>query len=777
MISQSRAGDNARSPCRARLRPVLGLVACCCALRAPPALAQDPAILREILVTAQRREQDIQDVPGSVIQLQGVELERRGITDATALAAIAPGLSIGSPAGAGNNPAFALRGVGFNDYSDNTTGPIAVFVDEVYQAAPAGLILPLFDVARIEVLRGPQGPLWDHHAMGGVIHVVTNRPTAEPELAGQVGASRYRGRSAQLALGGPLGARAQARVAGLVERDDGWYRNRVPGEPASRRNETDRQGLRALLNLSLSDRSSILLGAHSARSDVRAPVYGHQGTAGLRPDFGDPDGNCNVPDPAMDCFGYADADGDWFAGASDRNGALRIEAEGALLQASWRGERLALTALTGYERTDKLHAEDTDAGPAPLVEPLFTAHSRALSQELRAEGATRRLRWVGGLYHFDWEIRGVQQLALPFLTDRGLLANAFQLDSAYDQATRGSAVFGQIEFGLTDTVTLRTGLRWTHERKRYDYVQIDRYGGVREWAGLDPQPGLVLLDFDATTAGDLARISTDRRSGQLGVAWQPIADFMVFANVARGFRSGGFNAGLVALPVNPTESGVPPDPAAIRYGPEELASYELGMKWILLGGRARLHATVFHYDYDDVQTLTFSGYSSQLGNAAAATIQGAEVEFSLRPFAGLELQLGASLLDTQASRVGDPAGGAFARRELPLAPDWTLTGLARFERPTTAGSWFIQAEFAAIGPQWFDIRNQSVAHEGSYLLLGARAGLTFGPAGRYELALWGRNLGNEHYLVYSFDLTSSLGLNQQMPGPPRWYGVTFSARL
>jgi iron complex outermembrane receptor protein len=758
--------------------PGIAAAACALLLAAPVEAAQDRAILHEIIVSAQKREQDIQDVPNSITAASGAELRQRGITDTTGLAALAPGLSFGSPVGAGNNPAFALRGVGLNDFSDNNESPVAIYVDEIYQASLAGQTIALFDIARVEVLRGPQGTLYGRNATGGLLHVITNRPTTKLDLTGQVTASQYGGRGAEFAINGPLSPRAQARLAGVIEQDDGWFRNTLPGAGSTRRNETDRHGLRGFLNLELSDRTRVLIGAHTGGTDVLAAVYGHQGTAGLHPDFGNPAGGCFVQDPDLDCFGYIDTDGDWFGGASDRSGELSIEVSGAMLNAAWQGDTLTVTWLAGYEHAGKYHAEDTDAGPFALVEPLFTASSNSLSQELRVDGATERMQWVGGLYYFDWEVSGSQQLALPFLSEREIISTPFLLDTTFDQSTRSSAVFGQVEYALHDTVTLRSGLRWTSEKKKYDYQQVDRHGGVRESAGFDPVPGLVLLEFNAATAGSLATIDADEWSGQLGLSWQPIPEFMLFGNIARGFKSGGFNAGFVTPPpADPADPASPPDLSVIPYGNETLTSYELGMKWTLLGGRARLNATAFHYTYDDVQTPSFLHYSSFISNVAAADINGAEVELAVRPFAGLDLQLGASLLDTQARRVSNPEGGFSPDRELVLAPDYALNGLARYERETGFGSWFVQADFTARGAHYFDIRNQPVARENGYVLFDARAGVTFGERGRYELAIWGRNLGNEKYLVYTVDFTRSFGFNQRMVGPPRGLGVTFSARL
>ena len=195
--------------------PGFPLAACALLLAAPAAAAQDRTILQEIIVSAQNREQDIQDLPNSITAVRGAELRQRGITDTTGLAALAPGLSFGSPVGAGNNPAFTLRGVGLNDFSDHNEGPVAVYVDEIYQASLAGQSFALFDLSRVEVLRGPQGTLYGRNATGGLLHVITNKPTPTPELAGQVTASRYGGHSAEFAISGPLGPRASP-IAGVL---------------------------------------------------------------------------------------------------------------------------------------------------------------------------------------------------------------------------------------------------------------------------------------------------------------------------------------------------------------------------------------------------------------------------------------------------------------------------------------------------------------------------------------------------------------------------------
>jgi iron complex outermembrane receptor protein len=723
------------------------------ALWVGPALAEGSSVLEEITVTAQKRAQNLQDVPVSVTAFSGDALQKLELTNSTDIAMQTPGLNIGTPVGEGNNPSITLRGVGLNDFNDNNESPVAVYIDDVYMASMAGQTFQLFDLERVEVLRGPQGTLYGRNSTGGLVHFISRKPTEETEGYIRASYGRFNNYKLEGAVGGALGDRVQARLSFALDKADGYVNNRIGPNP----NNKDSVAWRFQLNFDATDDLSVLFNFHGTHTDARAAAYQHQGT-GLAPD-GSP---CTDAQAAAgsctDFFGYRDTDGDVWAGAYNRVGPLDIKTYGGSMTINWDfSDSLTLTSITAYDILRKFHQEDTDMGPLDLVRPTFQARTRQFSQETRIAGEGDSYNWVAGVYYFTQHVNAPQRL------DFGMdLDPTFSLDTSVLQNTRSFAGFAQAEVDLTEQLSVTGGIRYTDEHKDYDYTQIDRLGGV---TGLGI-PGLVLLDFNQANFGNLAVLNNGVFSGRGGINWRPNEDWLVFASIARGFKSGGFNAGFTSAP-----------PSGIRYGKETLTSYEVGFKSTLLGGLARFNATAFWYDYKDLIALTFEGTASFLTNAANATVKGAEFELVANPIEGMDINLGMSLLNSDADGITLPGNVPLNNRKLVLAPEFTFNGLVRYSVPMgNDGALSGQVDFAYQGAHFFDIKNQPVARENGYWVWNARVAYSFADDA-YEIAAWVKNLTNEKYLAYTFDFTGDFGFNQQFYAPPRWWGVTASAKF
>ncbi|HEU4627969.1 MAG TPA: TonB-dependent receptor [Steroidobacteraceae bacterium] len=732
------------------------------------ALANAQGALEEVVVTAQKREQRSQDVPIPITAFSADALRELSVTDSNEVAQHTPGLNFGAPVGQGNNPSLTLRGVGLNDFNDNNESPVAVYVDEIYSAALASQTFQLFDIDRVEVLRGPQGTLFGRNTTGGLLHFVSNRPTRELSGNAQLDLGRFDDVQFQGAISGPLTDGIQGRLAVARHKDDGYFRNafKPGGDP---RNETDSYAYRGMLNFDLAEKAHLLLNVHGGENDVLAAVYKHQGTSGVT------DPACSATDPELDGFGYCDSGKDIWSGAYDRRGPLKVRTIGGYIHLDWDLPIGQLVSISSLENLDKFHQEDTDASPNNFVAPTFTVDSQQWSQEIRLAHDSERLHWVAGLYYFHWKADGTQILTLPFLQEFGLTTTAFVLDTQFRQKLDSYSGFGNVEIPLSSSVNLIAGLRYTNERKTYNYVQVDRDGGVLESAGLPPEPGLVVLDFrsGAPGVGDLNKLDKDAVSGKIGINWKPRDDVMLFADVSRGFKSGGFNSGFVTPPTLPSGE---PDLSVIPYKNETLTAYQLGVKSSWVGGKLRVNATAFHYSYDDLQALTFVGVSSFITNASNATIDGGEIEIETSPTENLHARLGVSLLDATADQVTDSSGEVLRDRRMVLAPRSNVTGLVRYSYPAGPGLWYVQADAVYESPHFFDIKNQPVSRQAGYTLINGRVGFTTAD-GKYEVALWGKNLSNKQYDIYTFDFTGSFGFNQRMVGNPRWYGLELVANF
>ena len=753
-------------------------------LVASPLTGYAQNLLEEIVVTAQKREQSLQDVSVSVTAFSGNALRELNIEDSVDIAAQTPGLNIGTPVGEGNNPSITLRGVGLNDFNDNNEGPIAVYRDEVYQSAMAGLTFQLFDMERVEVLRGPQGTLYGRNATGGLVHFISNKPTEETEGYIDATIAENSQFKVEAAIGGSLSDTVQGRISIVHNTHDGYVKNRV-GPDA---NEADSTAFRAQLNIDLNDEWSALLSVHGGKSDTLAPKYQHQPT-----DF-DGDGAAD----ATDLFGYVDNDGDNFAGDYDRDGVLDIENNGVTLTVSRAGDAVNFTSITAFANVEKLHLEDTDVGPRAAIEPAFGADIEQFSQEFRFSGESDSMNWVAGAYYFDSTAKNTLDLEvnnpdgfIEFLenlpeadggfegglgglagyapgSDPGALRPFLTYDVDYEQNTESYGLFGQIEYNLSDTLTLIAGLRYTQEERDMDYTNA--FGDRNGDGTIDNADG-ILTNFLQELNAQLGafptewfdfegKIDNDNVSGKVGLDFRPNDDTLLFASYSRGFKSGGFNGGFLDL-----TDGVTPDNTP--YEEEILDAFEVGVKSTLADGALRINATAFYYDYTDFQALTFAGLSQFIDNSDAE-ISGLDLEVVWLPNDAWTISLGASALDTEVDQV-TVQGNVVNNTQLVLAPEFSLNGIVRYQA-TDALS--VQVDFNHQGEHFFDITNSDLSTEDSYTVFNARIG--YDVSENLSLAAWVKNLGDEEYRVYTFDFTGPGGFNQQFFAPPRWAGVSLN---
>ncbi len=742
-------------------------------------------VLDEVVVTAQKREQKLQDVSVSITAFDGDALRELNMTNSVDIAGQTPGLNIGTPVGEGNNPSITLRGVGLNDFNDNNEGPIAIYRDEVYQAAMPGLTFQLFDLERVEVLRGPQGTLYGRNATGGLVHFISNKPTEEFEGYVDLSFGDNSQVKAEAAFGGALSESVQARLSVATNQYDGYVDNRIGPDG----NEGDSTAYRLQANFKVTESTDILVNVHGGRNDAIAPYYQHETT-----DF-DGDG---APDP-VDLYGYSDTDGDVWAGDYDQVGILDIENTGASVTIKWSGDSFDFTSITAVEGVEKLHQEDTDMGPSPGVLPTFGADIDSFSQEFRLSGRNDRMHWVVGAYLFDSDAANTLDLsvnypdgfvafldALPEVfggfegglaamtgyapgPDPGALIPFLTYDVDYEQDTESTGIFGQIDYDVSDSLGLTFGLRYTTEERSFNYINNfadrDGDGAVSNADGVLTNflEELSLIGFFPPEvfafSGD---IDNNNMSGKLGVEFRPMDDVMIFANYSRGFKSGGFNGGFLDL-----TDGIAP--ADTPYDEEVLNSFEVGIKSTLAEGRVRLNATAFVYDYEDYQALTFSGLSQFITNSDA-DLSGLDFDLVWQPSDNFDFLIGASFLDTEVKAVvvqGVPVSGT----EMVLAPEFSINGLGRYSIPLSDSSWVaLQLDFNHQGDHFFDITNSAVSQEDAYTVLNAR--ISYQVNENLNVAAWVKNLTDEEYRVYTFDFTGIAGFNQQFFAPPQWFGVS-----
>jgi iron complex outermembrane receptor protein len=715
----------------------LGLIV----LPLPAALGQEgQAVLEEITVTAQKREQSAQDIPVSVTVLSGEDLLQLGIENSNGVADYTPGLTISPVFGVGNIPNIAIRGIGLNDFRDYHESPSAVYVDEVYKAALASLDFQLFDIDRVEVLKGPQGTLFGRNATGGLIQYVTKKPTDEAEGYARLGAGNFGDMKVEGAFGGPISDSISGRIAAIYHKNDGIQHNVNPvGEDA---NQTDLTAVRGQLKFKFADQGFLLFTGEAAKND-------------------NPGGNPYRYVPSfVGTDGLSDRDlanRDVVVGTSDLNdinvsGGLKVDSDykAGTARLEWGFDSFDFVSISNYQDFEKRQIQDCDSSPADFCFTLYDSNTKQFSQELRLQGDRDKLQWDAGLYYFNLKTDGLQSLAGP-IAGFFIAPGTNSTTTSFDTETTSWAAFGQVAYSVSDRVTLIGGLRYTDDKK--DMTQI--------FLLTDPEDA---LGFTGGVPYPKETQDENNVSYSAKITWDVNDTTMLYGGISNAFKAGTFNSGFG-----------PVDPAAYSVKPEELTSYEIGFKSELGGGRQRLTGAVFYYDYKDSQAFIYRNLNQLLFNADA-TVTGAELEWTALPIDSLEISAGISLLDTTVKDVQD-GSGAIRDRKMVLAPDLSMNAMARYTWDLSGGSALAaQLDGNYSSDVYFDNLNQPGLKEGAYTKLNARLSWMSNDD-RWEVAAWVRNLTDERYRIYAFDLTADLGYIQDTYATPRTYGVSLGVNF
>jgi iron complex outermembrane recepter protein len=773
------------------------------ALAATPALAQDAADddtggIADIVVTAQKKAENLQDVPISVAAIGGETVADLHAASLQGLQGSVPNVEIGTFSNTPNTAVFTIRGIGViepDPYAGNTVG---IVNDGVPQYFSMGALLDLYDVERIEVLRGPQGTLFGANTTGGVVNVVNTKP--KDELGGRLDLSY--GNYKHLTIGGvvnvPLSDGLAARFAVNRDKRDGYVTNVVDGSDMGHRNVTI---FRGALRYKSGNVDVTLSGEYDrARNGSPIVVAGDLPgeaefvPAGWRDMYVSPclpaGSRCAAPDRYFSAHDGGDL-GD-LPDQSDMDtyrGTLDVAVSDTAL-----GD---LTSITSYKKFKLFEFTDQDGTPAALIDTRRQTRGWQFSQELRSDleiGDTIDLT-LGGFYmktHYDH----YQHLRINFaggasydLTNdtytRGLIG-LFQRN-LQDQDNHSFSLFAQSYLQLSDKLRAQAGIRYTNEKTSM-LASTETLMPPATLAcstpvafGGDPTqcPGS-LIDFDATGAisvGNVApprgRKSWNNIGWKLGLDYEVSNDTMLYGYWARGFKSGGFTGRIgIAQDLGP-------------YDPEEVDTFEIGLKTDFLDRRVRLNLAAFYTNYRDMQLaqIYFVGSGATLTqgntilNAAKSNIKGFEAELTVAPTDGLTINSSLAYLDAKYDEFDFllPSGGTLDLKgeRLQNAPKWAATLGARYEAELGEGTKLrLGLNYAYTAEKLLtSILDVPRARIQPQHLLNANADVTF--AEHFTVGLWATNLFDNRYMNSVFDAPGTLGLVNY--APPRMYGVSLKA--
>jgi iron complex outermembrane recepter protein len=706
--------------------------------------------IEEILVTAQKREQNIQDVGIAISAFTGQQIAEFGATNSTDIIQLTPGVR-NPKSGSGATSSFSIRGVSQSDYGASQEAPVAMYIDEVYQTNQGAGQFLLFDVDRVEVLRGPQGTLFGRNATGGLIHFISRKPTQDFGGFAEVSDGRFNDVHMEAALNGALTDTLAGRIA-IAGR---WHDPIAHNSTGPDVWDADQFGARMqLLFQPNSDASFLLAGRFARQRETGQPFIwaAAQGTG--------PGGTGEFTPGLADAFGFDLAGRGPFSVSIDPVSRHTLDTNGVTATLAWNLGFAELTSITDYNSVVVDYEEDSDMDPGEFFHYVQQQDAYQISEELRLNGDLGKVRWVAGTYYLYWTGDFLQRGLIAGFAIPGVTAQ----DTVYDSTTSSWSVFGQGELDFAEQFRAILGVRYILDRKAENYVSDfkDVPGGTNVGFGTSPD----LLRFAGRRGDNLYAIKAE-------LDWKPNTSTLAYISFNRGVKAGGFNA-----PLDPSGSSIFIDPNtfdpaptandAMRYKPETLNAYEIGTKLTFWDDKARFNVAGFYYDYQNFQSLNFAGVTNFIVSRDA-TFHGVDAEFFTTPVDGLDIVLGVSWLDHKIKNVS--VGDLVLDRKNPYAPKWNATALARYEWPMFSGKLALQSSLNYVGSQFLGLSNAPVLQESAYTLVNARLTYTFA-RDRLSVAAYADNLTDKIYRVNAFDLGGSFQSVESQYGYPRMYGVT-----
>ncbi|MCV6627114.1 MAG: TonB-dependent receptor [Cellvibrionaceae bacterium] len=698
------------------------------------AQGQDFAI-EEIVVTAQKRAENLQDVPIAITAMNQEMLKEAGIVGIDNIAHFTPGFAMSSYNKSSPQP--YIRGIGTNTSGAGDDASVAMFIDDVYISRAGAYDSNLFDLERVEVLRGPQGTLYGKNVVGGALNITTRKPnTEELEASVRLDVGNYNRRGVQAYVSGPLADTVAAKLSLASLKRDGFVDNTVTG---TKLRDTDTQAARGGLLWDASDKLSVswnwdvskVRESGVGRVLVGAPLLG---VTALAPSLNQRDKTDTLND------GFTDRDV-W----------------GTSVKLVWEQDYGTWTSVTAYRSSEYSFTDDL----VPALDLLsgaklnyFTNHTdedeSQFSQELRLDSSGEgALEWTVGVYYFDDDIKRLEQW------DTSLVGTLLKIGQTQGQAdasnqTESQALFAQASYNLDDW-RFTLGGRYTRERKDASLVG----------QGFEPLYLSLYAPFSAA-----ADKTWNNFSGKFSIDYMGLEDTLIYLSLSEGFKSGAFNsiAGTKAAAERP-------------LNPELATQYELGIKSQWFDNRVRVNAVVFDIDYEDLQVFYAEGLDVLVDNAGQASSKGAELELLALPAAGLELSASYSYLDASYDEFLT-SGRDNSGKRLTRAPKNSYNLAASYRLPLgDMGELSLRLDYINQGSMFLSAGNEAALKLPSYELYNARLGFSAAD-GSWELALWGKNLGDAEYAIHRADL-STLGsaTTSDILGDPRTYGLSFSYHL
>ena len=759
---------------------------------AEDAAAEDARSGGEIVVTAQFREQNLQDTPIAITAINAETLEARGQTSVTDLGDFAPNVALEPASGLqGNSIAAFIRGIGQSDASFALEPGVGVYIDDIYYGTTFGAVMDLTDLERVEVLRGPQGTLAGKNSVGGAIKLYTKESDDSGDGFVEATYGSFDRLDLRASAGFALTDELFARVSGVSKTSNGYMKrldygcvNSDSGIPMTSSGDDcvlgteggrDLQAVRLALRYAPAAAPlEINLRADYAsdNSEMVATKLLYADNASVRsydaanPLGGIPFDNRFITGPKSYTT-YADyrTGGNYTTAfgipTQIAPGGFAVEPKSTAESWGVSGKigyeltpDISLTSITGYRVADGTSGIDVDGSPLTILLQEFTSRHEQFTQELRLSGqfADGLIDATVGGFYYDANDRIYGRNQIP------TLRFDFYQDDNVDN--RSISAFGHVEVHLTDQLNLVGGLRYTDDKKTYNYTRLNL-------DGTEPTPDFFTPNFLVAGLNGLqGTFEGDRVDYRIGANYAPTSDLMLYAQVSTGFKGGG---------INPRPSA--PD-QVLTFGPEKVTTYEAGFKSDWLDRRVRLNGAVFLNDYTDMQLVRYQCPDSVViscsvpSNAGDAEILGFELETFIEPVDGFTIDGSLGYLDFDYTEITNPATMVTLDMIAPFISKWQASAGAQYRAELASGAaitprvdWSYRSDF------FYNSINNAFNEVEGYNLVNAR--LTFDSADRnWSLSAAVTNLFDKFYYTGKAENIGSFGVVTGNPGRPREWSVT-----
>jgi iron complex outermembrane receptor protein len=719
--------------------------------------ASEGTSLDEIVVTAQRRSQPVQDIGVAITAISGEDMQMLRIQQPLNLSTISPSVSTMN-ATTDSTPLFLVRGIGLDDFNTNNSSGVGTYLDEVFASFPGFLTEELYDVDRVEILKGPQGTLYGKNTAGGAINIISKRPTDVLEGYATIDYSRWETMDLAAAVSGPLSDSVKARLAASMTKQGEGYQTDI--DTGQRFGKLNRGGMRGMFDIRPNEAVDLLLNLHYSYDHSLPSSPSTPNVESLIP--------TNLPFPTA---GRLDSPP---GGTLVRVGGLPLykheSGEGAAATLTVRLDGLTLTSISAFDDLSARSLDNYDGYPAADNNWTKSFQQQQFSEELRlASSPGGFFDWIMGAdyaqnwYHcrdaLDWTfVYGLSD----FITDSGKAITA----TNFIQTQQSEGLYAHADLALSKRWTLVTGLRYSHDEAGFDGKTIDPTGLLTYAANNFSGP---IVPNTVLAALDQSR-STQNLSYRLEADYRPTAKVLLYASVATAYKAGIFYG--------------QPAQVQVDWGyvnPEHVRSTELGIKSRLFGDSLQIDTAVFDSDIRNRQSslsLWAGPVGTQpliagLGNVPRSRIDGIESEIDWRPVTGLQIHLGATYLHARVTETLTNDNGlalftpVVIGQVLPDAPSFSGSWVMLYEHPLGADlRIFAQANDHYVGAEHPYLADPTTFGRGHSL--GARVGLK-NPAQHWDASLWVTNLTDARPLTYAF--AGSEGQQVSFYEKPRSAGV------